>query len=242
MFSAGTSIIPPRSLPKGSRAQRPSGSTSSTASLLGTRPPSTVGGHLPTIKEDALPNSPPSEGPTYAHPMSSEGPRYAHPMQEKTNPSVPHYMLIAPRDTNPVPLHHHACSFSPLGAQYADLTPVVLPSVLNITGSASQSSQPELDHPGPTIGASPRPWYENSNSSLRQVGIRDDIQPYATTSNLSIPLDPMVERTWDPPPSSTLPGSQVPLPYMDPAPLRHSLERSSRHRSLSPVMSSGDLV
>eukprot|EP00731_Ephydatia_muelleri_P018135 Em0011g175a len=103
--------------------------------------------------------------------------------------------------------------------------------------SSTKSSQPELDPVGPIIGLSPRPWYENSNSSLRQVGIQDDIQPYATTSNLSIPLDPVAERTWGPPPPrppSPLPGPQVPLPYMDPAPLRQTLERSSRHRSLSP--------
>eukprot|EP00731_Ephydatia_muelleri_P018125 Em0011g165a len=230
----------PKSFP---RDQRGSGSTSSTKGLLeahDARPSSTEGGaRLPAIKEDAPTEPPPSEGA-----------RYSLPTEEHMSSAVPHYMLITPRGPTPLSSHHHTPSVNPTAAnsaQYADLMPVpyLTPSLLTITTSASQSSQPELDPVGPIIGLSPRPWYENSNSSLRQVGIQDDIQPYATTSNLSIPLDPVAERTWGPPPPrppSPLPGSQVPLPYMDPAPLRQTLERSSRHRSLSPVMSTGDLV
>eukprot|EP00731_Ephydatia_muelleri_P018127 Em0011g167a len=235
VFSTGTSVsnTQPKSFPRG---QRVSGSTSSSRGLLeahDTCPSSTKGGaRLPAIEEDA-----PTE------PTPSEGARYSLPMEEHTSSAVPHYMLITPRGPTPLPSHHHTPSVNPTVAQYADLMPVpyLTPSLLTITTSAS----PELDPVGPTIGLSPRPWYENSNSSLRQVGIQDDIQPYATTSNLSIPLDPVAERTWGPPPPrppSPLPGSQVPLPYMDPAPLRQTLERSSRHRSLSPVMSTGDLV
>lgn len=225
---------------KGSRRARKLGSVTSTDGLLDnhdTSPTHTKGDiHLPVIEEDMCP--------------SSTGVENTLMSEEHGTAAVPHYTLIAPRESRSQPLDNpYAAIHTPTSAtgsnQYAELGPVpyLTSSSLNMATSASQSSQPELDLIGPTAETLSRPWYENSNSSLRQVGIRDEIQPYATTSNLSIPLDPpppVAKRSWSPPSTSPSHTSQVPVPYMDPLPIRQGL--SNRRPPLSPPMIEGDFV
>ena len=223
--------------PRGSRRLRPLDSTSSTAGLLESQNTRHSSTEEDTHSSSANQNT---------RPPSTEGVRYALPTEGRIA-TMPNYATVLPSIPRPQSPEHQYAIPSTLSQnappqpttprQYADPMPVpyLNPSVLNIQASASQSPEPHADPAGGMV-AQQRPWYESSSSSLRQLGIpRDEIQPYATTSNLSIPLEPVTEPP--PRPPSTLPRSPVPLPYADPAPIRQSLELPNSHRTLSHSMS-----